>query len=305
MAIDLADVLHPEQVRRAVQNSTVLSEVDESEATRVLASVQGLTIQIRTQEKIEAKLSIDFSYKTDVFQRVAKSLVLHLLKSSGAMIEDFENWSVRTHENQIVLSGNLSTTGMRQLFSLVALDTSIIAASEAGAAEQVQKDAVKRTNATRRYFQAIMDHLDDLQRPQANGTLWTTTLWLEMYARKIERMPVGLVDPEVAAFGQYVAESFRYMIDTLQYAQVGQSQGIRPPVPERRIAFVPTDNVNQFGAFRFREYVPVFGLQYDSEKMERNLEARRKMLLDAERSASSLLDEIRREAATLTVSDTD
>jgi hypothetical protein len=307
MAIDLADVIHPEQVQRAVQNSTVLSGVDESEATRVLASVRGLTLQVRTQDEIQAKLSIDFSYDTNVFQSVAKPLVLSLLKSSGAMVDDIENWSARTDNNQIVLAGDLSTTGMRQLFSLVALDTSIMAASEAGAAQQAE--ATKRTYATRRYFQAIVDHLDDLQGPQANGTLGTTTLWLETYARKIERMPIGLVDPEVAAFGHYVAESFRYMIDTLQYAQMGQIHGNPLPVPERRIAYVPTDNVNQYGGFRFREYVPVVGLQFDSEKIERNLAARHQMLVDAERSASNMLDEVRREAATirrqLSVSGTD
>jgi hypothetical protein len=164
-----------------------------------------------------------------------------------------------------------------------------------------ESDAEKRAIATLRYFRSVKRHVLDLQDPGANRSISDKTLWLETYARKIERLPVGNVDPEMVAYGQYVAESFRYMIDTIQYAH--SSAGATPPVvPKIRVSAVPTANVNNYGGYRVREYVPLVTTEFDAEKAQQVAQQRAKEIAGAEIEAKKMLDEVN--VATNTIADT-
>ena len=67
-----------------------------------------------------------------------------------------------------------------------------------------------KANASLRYFNSVTSLLDDLRAETRTAkTIATVGLWLDKYARKIDRLPILNVDGDLLDYGDYVSRQMR------------------------------------------------------------------------------------------------
>src|SRR5690606_14504214 len=111
---------------------------------------------------------------------------------------------------RVSFAGSLSTEGTRRLFSITTLDSAVMArpsmsttpppepslttpqgqptTPDTAADRQPSQDAV--ATASLRYFRSIERYLNDLQKPRRSNDLRDIALWMNNFARRIQRLPV-------------------------------------------------------------------------------------------------------------------
>jgi hypothetical protein len=279
MAIDLDQILRPESIQDAVKRTDFLSKFDHEQVTNVLTSLRGLTLGVRVTDRIYGKLLVDFGQDASILQPVAKQLVVHVLTTAGAMLDEINDWTANVRGTRISLEGSLSTDGMRRLFSLVTLDAGVLTRQKelavppaptepsptpTAAAAEASKEVM--ATASLRYFRSIVRHLNDLQRPRRSSELSDIALWINNFARRIERLPTRNVDPDLLAYGQSVVYGMRDAVGYLQGVQVRieERQSEARPQSNVSVGALPTARVIQYGPYvRVREYVPFFRANVD------------------------------------------
>jgi len=172
---------------------------------------------------------VDFASSPAVFGRDAKTLVLNVMDKYGVGLDDMRKWTARITGNSIVLTGPLSDSGMRMVFSLLELPTSKFSSlkgeSTVVKVEDGQQAVIKASPA---YFQSVSTLLDDLRKEfdtnrDARRTLAPT--YMDRYGRRIDRLPILNVDRELLAYGASVSSTLRGTAVTTRKA--GVSAGIR------------------------------------------------------------------------------
>ncbi len=113
--------------------------------------------------------------------------------------------------------------------------------------------------ASLRYFRSVERYLTDLQRPRRSNELSDIALWINNFARKIERLPAYNVDPDLLAYGQNVVYGMRDAVGYLYGVgeRTEERQAKVRPESKVTVGSLPTGRVIQYGPYyRFREYVP-------------------------------------------------
>ncbi len=272
MAIDLQGILRLDDIRRAVDQSDLLKNVDHQQASQVLASVRGITLGVQLGKQATGKLKFDFSQDCTIFQEIAKPLILTILANAGASLDEFETWTLEVRERQIAIGGRLTDTGMRRLFSLVLLDASdldnasntrqaakSVPAGAAGKKTPPAADAQKElAYASLRYFKKVNKYLDDLARPRRNKTLAKVTLWMTNFARKIDRLPTYRIDPQMAAYGKYVASRMGDAVASIHGSEDRADTRVAESSADEKVTvgMMPTRRTVNYGGYRTREYAP-------------------------------------------------
>jgi hypothetical protein len=289
MAIDLAHVLRQEAIRSAVEQSDLFQSRDGNQVAAILGSLRGITLGVRVTDRIYGKLLVDFGQDASILEPVAKQLILRVLTSTGAMIDEVNDWKGSAAGNRIALEGPLTTEGMRRLFSLTTLDSAVIArsATPAGAAPPPKPAAAKDLStpqpdpqeaiaaASLRYFRSISRYLNDLQKPRRSNELSDIALWMNNFGRRIQRLPVHNVDPDLRAYGQMVVDGLNDAVGYVQSIDARTLERQAQVQPESGVSAgqLPTGRVIQYGPYvRYREYVPFFRANVDigSTESERN-----------------------------------
>ena len=272
MAIDLYDVVRPEDIRLAVQRADVLSKLNQGEAITVLSSVEGIMLGVRVTDRIVGKLVVDFAEDATVLQDVVKPLLLKILANGGAMLDEFGNWSSGSDSRRIWMEGPLSTDSLRRLFSLLSLDTAILApaSSETASPQAASQDSASMETtedptykATLRYFRAVLRHFDDIDRTSGRRrSLDTQALWINNYARKIDRLPTGNVDPDMVDYGRWVAEGLRQVVATLHGVgqRVQELEDKNPPASQLTFGALPSWQGYNYGNQYYQSFYRPFAV---------------------------------------------
>jgi hypothetical protein len=236
MAIDMADALSRDRIRQGVEKSKVLGEasVNLDAAADELASLQGATLGARVTRRVYGELRIDFGRDIVALKEVAKPLLLEVLGEAGAEIDEFHDWKVEVSQRRIALSGELTQSGMRRLFSFLELDATAVgdtkpeqqagASTPAAASDDAMAPAVDAYKS-RDYFQAITRHLNDLKHERGAHSYYTIAVWFDKYARRIDRLPILGVDKDLVDYGQKVVGQLRNCVEAIRGA--GISSGAR------------------------------------------------------------------------------
>ena len=114
-------------------------------------------------------------------------------------------------------------------------------------------------SASFRYFRSIDRYLNDLQRPRRSNDLSDIALWINNFARKIERLPSHNVDPDLQTYGQTVVYGMRDAVGYLHGIdeRTEERQAQVRPQSNVTVGTLPTGRVIQYGPYyRYREYVP-------------------------------------------------
>ncbi|MEZ5950558.1 MAG: hypothetical protein R3C12_15345 [Planctomycetaceae bacterium] len=169
---------------------------------------------------------VDFSTPPNALGQDAKPLVLAALEKFGVYVDDIQNWSATYRSDAIELSGPLSEAGMRRIFSLLEMPSSNF--SRLKEETPAGKASPTKSQASVRYFQAISTLLDDMQhefKTNRDARQSYAPVYMERYARKIDRLPILNVDEELLAYGSSVAETLRRNSVTTKTA--GVEQGVQ------------------------------------------------------------------------------
>ena len=219
MAIDLENVFDPGAVRQKLEESKAVEnrDVDWDELTRMLASIRGVTLGIRVTTQINGSLRLDFEKDVTRIEDFAKPLIREKLALFGASVDEFYEWEPRVTENALFLSGPLSVKGLRRVFMVIDPPTPELTPDEPD--EYVEEDTEARR--TYNYFQALQPLINDAKNP--NPRSWVGTgeiaIWLDRYARRIDRLPILGVDEQLVDFAAMIAQAFRDM--AVQFRGVG------------------------------------------------------------------------------------
>jgi hypothetical protein len=195
-------------------------QVDLDELSKVLASARGMTLGITLAEKPFGKIKLDFGQDASLLKDFAKPLLLEALANHGAMIDEFQEWTVRVNGKQVTLEGNLYQSGLQRLSSLLDAPPELqeqASAAASGGEGQTEED-LKRL-ASQQYFNSVTAVLEDLRRRPERSKISTwgqVGVWMDSYARKLDGLPILNVDPELLDYGAYVANSFRASADSLK-----------------------------------------------------------------------------------------
>ncbi len=149
---------------------------------------------------------MDFSGSPATIASSGKEILLTALKRNGLMVDDFENWDMQVKPKELLLTGTLSSEGMRQIGMLIEHPLTVDFTGSAGAGSAGAEVDMKTRSI--QYFTNVEQLTDELRNRSAKG-LGTYAKWFDKYAREIDKLSVLNVDPVVVDYGQYVASSFR------------------------------------------------------------------------------------------------
>ncbi|MFV2069968.1 MAG: hypothetical protein ACC645_23625, partial [Pirellulales bacterium] len=307
-AIDLHDALRQADIRANLGTSEVLEgkEIDLDKLSQVMASIQGATLGVVVGEKVYGKLKVDFGEDAAIFDGIARPLLLEILGRAGAMIDDFETWKPTVRGKRIAIEGPLSLSGMRKLFSVLELDASSVASEKVASKGPADAPAAQQPNTSRpsarsedneatmayttqQYFKAVNKYLGDLRRKKGARSIGQYGLWFEKYARKIDKMPILNVDPEMIDYGQYLANSLRDAVSAIQGigirsgARSAQIYGGTGTVTRSYGGYGPAARYGAYGGYRVYG-----GYGGTTSAYFRNIQAERRAVRKEERAKGAL-----------------
>ncbi len=219
MALDLEHAMSPGQLLQELEQSKSLqnTKVDLDTLSRALSSVTGVTLRVRVKEKMIGDFAVHFHQDVSMIKDFAKPLLLEFLGAAGASVRDFEAWQLRMSPKGTIVSieGPLSDRGLRRLMSVVELP------SPHRTAASPQSDSTQNpAEATQKHFQAVSALLDDLMKKESKDTLGhQDMIWCQRYARKIDRLPLLNVDPDMQAYSGQVSSLLMQAANALEGAR--------------------------------------------------------------------------------------
>jgi hypothetical protein len=277
LAVDLAHAFSDEALRKAATQMDSLAGVTPDAAATMFASIQGVKLGVKVGEQRVGRVQLDFSQNVASLASAAKPLILKLVAASGAMLPEFADWNPETGPNSLALQGELTPDGMRRLLSLMTVDAGSLdaAAPETATTATASADEARQAmaKASLRYFRGIGKYVEDLDRLQRAASIDQAVMWIENYARKIDKLSTRNVDPELVPYGKYVADTFRSIVDEAWGVAEQIAAGTQPVVSNYKIGYLPTGRTVNYGGDFQRIYAP-YGYAEVDEQATGELQAR-------------------------------
>ena len=230
MAIDLDGVFPLERVvqyLKTKEESLKQWQTDLRSLAPVLQSLEGIRVGIRTGEKPFGKITVDFGESTEAMAAFAKPLLLQALADGGAKLDELEGWQAEVKGSTISLQGNLTPDGLRRILSLVNSPAPSHSVAKEPEGFVSPGETASKAQASLAHFHAVTAMADDLKKDMRDSkSLAQTQLWFDKYAKKIERLPMLNVDPELLDYSAYVADQLRAAAGSVR------TMGIRSNVRE-------------------------------------------------------------------------
>ena len=285
LALDLNGVFALDRVTKYVKSKDVFGAGEENlrPVVELLASMEGVRVGVRIREKPVAAVAVDFQKPVTLAPELLKKVLLEVLADAGATIGDFEQFMPKVDGGQLLLQGELSQSGLRRMLSVV--DSPAPPEVESAALKGQTKKGSKASQTPSagdpvqvsvQYFKSIETFFNDLKKDMGNRkTMASTSFYADKYARKIERMPMLGVDPELLDYGAFVAQKLRQASGSVKGA------GIEGGVAQSQVQSQDVYNYGNYGYGRvgyggaaggygtYSRYNPVMDFQY--EKSQRRI----------------------------------
>ncbi|MFN3151288.1 hypothetical protein [Bremerella sp.] len=239
VALDLTNVASPQIVRSRLDSLETLKgkKVDLDQLAKTLASVRGVSLGVTVQQSMTGAVKVDFSEDVTILKDFAKPLLLEILGNQGMMVDEIESWEATVSGNRVQLTGPLYASGLRRILSLVeappSLQESTQKAARTGEGSEADEKKDLTIAASQIYYKSVVSLLDELRiKKKGRQTMGQISVWFDKYARKIDRLPIANVDPDLLNYGGYVSESLRtgqsQVIDAAARSRIRQNE-----VPEQ------------------------------------------------------------------------
>ena len=227
IAFDLEDAVPPELLRAKLQASSSVGAkmIDLDAAAQAIAGIRGLVLEVAFTDATYGRLMIHFRSDASILAPYAKPILLEALGNMGAMIDDLNEWKVTTEPTRFTFQGTLSADGRKRVFSLIDHPIAALVAADKSRSQSGSQQS-KMADATLQYFRSIVKFQDDLREKSKDAkTFGQNAMWFDNWARKIDRMPILNVDPDMLAYGTYVSTRMRDISASLK--GVGIRSGVR------------------------------------------------------------------------------
>lgn len=227
VAFDLEGAVSKEKIQEKLEAIPSIDKAKASVYAGVLAGIEGVTLGVTVRDKITGAIKIDIPKDSSVLLTSAKPILIQALKNNGLMIDDIEKWTVKSGENQIVISGPLSELGFREIGSLIRqplVDDFVSSGNSDGSGDTGEANTSTRT---KQYFSDIVHIMDLLKtKSKSGGRLEGYAKWFDRHATDIDRLPILGVDEDALDYGQYVANSFRDISASLRGSKVETGKSV-------------------------------------------------------------------------------
>ncbi len=215
-AFDLSNAVAAKRARMRLTSgefeSLVGKPINVNKVCNTIASIKGLTLQVDVDDQATGQCTVDFGLPAAALGDIAKPLLLEMAGRTGASIDDFEGWKATTKDNSIVLAGSLSNDGLRRLFSIVDPPSP----RGTGEADEPAPGSTKgggdapaggpTAAASKQYYDAVSGMIDNLGTLIRRAPSMTQSgTYIGRDARRIDRLPIMNVDPDLLNWGQFVS----------------------------------------------------------------------------------------------------
>lgn len=219
-ALDLQDAVSEKRVQRRLAMGEIDSvadlDIDVRKVSKAVAGVKGLRLLIEVDAEITGDCVIEFSRPVSALSSFAKPLLMEVLGNAGAAIEGFDSWKIKTKDTSILARRNLSTEGLRQLCSIIDPPTPTLMEDDEPDQPEgdsndepdrpVQRSAKAGAAASKKYYQAVAKMIDGFgKRVRGASSLREGATYVARDARRIDRLPILSVDPELVQWGTGVS----------------------------------------------------------------------------------------------------
>jgi hypothetical protein len=212
LAMDLGEVFDLEGVRKRLKESKALEDkrVDVEQLAKTIASIRGVKLTLEVDKEIDGEIRLDFTESAEPLRIVGKELLLDVMNSMGAGLDDLDSWKGSVEDKAYLFRGKLTEHGARMLLSPAAGRTSRTPyADVAKGSEPPPPDP--KTIPSQQYFRSVTSLLDELNKEKKPRNVSQRGYWYEQYASKIESLPILNVDPDLLEFGTAVSSTLRGM----------------------------------------------------------------------------------------------
>ena len=211
VAIDLEGAFSPVEIRPELEDlkSIADTKIDRDWLTQSIASVKGISLVLKVRDDAQGILKVQFGDDVSKLDAVAKPLVMEVMAAAGTSLTEFKDWEASAAGNTITFSGPLTNSGLRRIFSLLD-STPELSATEAPATKNASGEELSDVaRASLDHFQAVQAYVKDIRRIERMERYGDGAMWIHNYARKIDKLSMLNVDPELLDFSAYVAARFR------------------------------------------------------------------------------------------------
>lgn len=212
LAVDLTDVPHLEGIRKRLKDSKFLEDkrIDLEKVANTLLGIHGVKLTLAVDKAIDGEIRIEFSTSAEPLRRIGKQLFLHALQSMGASLDELDSWKGDVEGNAYLLRGQLTEGGARMLLSPGTARMSGTAYADIARGSEPPPPNPEAI-PSQRYLRSVTTLLDELKNEKKPKTVSQRGYWYELYATKIESLPMLNVDPELLEFGSAISSTLRAM----------------------------------------------------------------------------------------------
>ena len=206
IAVDLEDSVDVAAISRGLARSQVLAareSLDYAAVARAIAQVKGIRLTVSPGDPLTGDLTVDFGGGTGAVRDFAKPLLIEILQNTGLYVQDFDSWEARVTDNSVGIHGPLSVNALRKFGTLIQTPAPSPDAADT-AAYDANTPAARGLAASQRYFQSIVQILEDLKYDNGK-TLDSRAGWYEHASTQMDNLPTLDVAPELVRYGATTA----------------------------------------------------------------------------------------------------
>jgi len=205
IAADLDGVVSPKDIYPTVAAAKLVKDasLDPVQIAELVSSIRGATLTIALGETATGSVSLTFGESPEPLRPIMKQAVTGAMAKHGVYIGEAEDWEAKIEGNSIVLSGEIFTSGLRRIGSLLASPHPTTAPPAADA------EPLSPEEATLAHYKAVKAIVDDVRKAENAQQISDIATFLDRYARKIDNMPILGVDPQLLGWSEHVSKSLR------------------------------------------------------------------------------------------------
>jgi hypothetical protein len=243
VAVDMADTVDAQLVRRGLEQSKVLAgqQIDLDGLAELLAGVKGMVLRLRVTDTIQGEFRIEFTDSVKRYESALRTVLLAALKQMDDDLEGLQTWQMTPEDKTVRFAKELGENELNAILVKIQPGSALASRSEAEAA----LDQTARATAARTYFETVTGIVADLRRrTRSVSNHRSAAQWHATAADRIDRLPIFGVDEDLQEFGASVSYQLRLLSESLsgvpiQLWALDAKKEVRVGIQPGAAAFVP------------------------------------------------------------------
>ena len=218
MAMDLEGAFSLPRIRRWLDESAIkeIKPTDMDAVTRTLGGLKGITFEMKVNQDVTGKLNVDFDKDASVLRESAKPILTGVLNAAGMRMDDLQSWNAVVVGKRVTMEGKVSAQSLRRLLSIVQSPIPAVTVAAPPAAAAPGDAAASPAAASQKYYKVICATLDGFS---AQNSASDSAMWARSAAKRIEKLPILNVDPQLVQWGTLVSTKLKQAGATMGMAQ--------------------------------------------------------------------------------------